>query len=265
MGSSVWPIPSASPGASAPASSVILMRTADSPRGGSCTLVLSAAYSQRPILGMDSPMEIPNHYFIELATAFVRGRFGDPTATIEDGRRAGLRLNKFKNDSILPRVRRVIGILRGLAPESLLDVGSGRGTFLWALLDAFPDLPVTSIDVSEQRVADLKAVATGGVARLTAIEMDAQEMSFASKSFDVVTLLEVLEHMPNPNAALRSAVAVARRFVVLSVPSVPDDNPEHLHLFSPEQLSAMAAEAGACRVAIEHVLNHRIAILRVQP
>lgn len=210
-------------------------------------------------------METASRYFKALATAFVRGRLGNPTATIEDGRRAGLRLHKFKSDTLLPRVQRVIGILQGLAPEDLLDVGSGRGTFLWPLLEAFPSLPVTAIDVSAQRVTDINAVSIGGVGRLRALAMDAQRMSFATKSFDVVTLLEVLEHMPDPNAALRCAVDVARRFVVLSVPSVPDDNPEHLHLFSPEQLTTMAMEAGAGRIAIQHVLNHRIAVVRVNP
>ena len=208
-------------------------------------------------------MEPTDRYFKELATAFVRGRLADPSATIADGQRAGLRLHKFKNDTELPRVRKVIGILRGLAPENLLDVGSGRGTFLWPLLEAFPDLPVTAIDVSDQRVADMNAVRAGGITRLSVFPMDAQQMTFPGGSFDVVTLLEVLEHMPNPLAALKKAVSVARRFVVLSVPSVPDNNPEHIHLFSTERLREMAAEAGSDRIAIEHVLNHRIAVIRV--
>ena len=89
-------------------------------------------------------------------------------------------------------------------------------------------------------------------------------MGFAPQSFDVVTMLEVLEHMRDPLAALRCAVATARRFVVLSVPSVPDDNPEHLHLFTPDQLRRMAEEAGGVRTTVEHVLNHRIAIIRIQ-
>lgn len=210
-------------------------------------------------------METTDRYFTELATAFVRGRLGNPTATIEDGRRAGLRLHKFKNDTELPRIRKVIGILRGLAPENLLDVGSGRGTFLWPLLDAFPELPVTSIDVSDQRVADMNAVHAGGISRLTALRMDAQQMTFPNGSFDVVTLLEVLEHMPNPSSALKRAVLAARRFVVISVPSVPDNNPEHIHLFSTDQLREMAAEAGSDRITIEHVLNHRVAVIRTGP
>ena len=183
------------------------------------------------------PME---RYFDELACAFVRGRLGNGSATLTDGLKAGLRLHKFKVNADLPRVRRVIGVLRGLSPDNLLDVGSGRGTFLWPLLASLPKISVTAIEVSEQRATDLAAVRSGGVSRLTVIRMDAQKMGFAPQSFDVVTMLEVLEHMPDPLAALRCAVAAARRFLVLSVPSVPDDNPEHLHLFTPDHLRTMA-------------------------
>jgi SAM-dependent methyltransferase len=199
-------------------------------------------------------------YFTDLATAFVRGRLESPTATIEDGLDAGLRLYKFKQNTELPRVKRVLGILRGLAPESLLDIGSGRGTFLWPLLASFPSLRVTAIDWNEQRVSDLHAVRRGGVERLNVARMDVQSMSFPPGEFDVVTMLEVLEHLENPDLALCGAMETAHRFVIASVPSVPDDNPEHLHLFSVKQLTDMAAKAGCKRVTFEHVLNHRIMI-----
>ena len=77
-------------------------------------------------------------------------------------------------------------------------------------------------------------------------------------------MLEVMEHFANPLAALQCAVRAARRFVV-GVPSTPDENPEHLRLFTPEQLHQMAEEAGGVRTTIEHVLNHRIAVIRVMP
>jgi SAM-dependent methyltransferase len=202
-------------------------------------------------------------YFTDLATAFVRGRLGAPAATIEDGLAAGLRLHKFKQNTELPRVKRVLGVLRGLAPESLLDIGSGRGTFLWPLLATFPSLPVTAIDWSERRVSDLAAVRDGGVARLSVARMDVQNLTFPPRSFDVVTMLEVLEHLPSPQLALNRVMEVASRFVVLSVPSVPDDNPEHLHLFSMEQLRDMIADAGCKRVTFDHVLNHRLMVCHV--
>ncbi len=183
---------------------------------------------------------------------------------MQDGIVAGLRLHKFKVNAELPRVQRVLGILRGLSPDRLLDVGSGRGTFLWPLLAAFPQVPVTAIDSSERRAGDLAAVSRGGVERLTVVRMDAEMLGFVAKSFDVVTILEVLEHLRNPHTALCGAIKVARRFVLLSVPSVPDDNPEHIHLFSPDHLREMAAEGGGIRTTIEHVLNHRIVLIRVK-
>src|SRR5260370_23774124 len=130
-------------------------------------------------------------YFTELANAFVRGRLRRQEATVEDGISAGLRLHKFKVNAELPRVQRVLGILRGLAPENVLDVGSGRGTFLWPLLAAFPQTPVTSIDSSERRTSDLAAVIRGGIDRLTVVRMDVQASAFAARSFDVITMLEV--------------------------------------------------------------------------
>jgi len=199
-------------------------------------------------------------YFSELATAFVRGRLHNPTASIDDGLAAGLRLHKFKQNQDLARVRRVLSLLRSLAPGTLLDIGSGRGTFLWPLIAGFPDVAVTAIDVLDQRIADLKAVRQGGIHRLQVFQMDVCELTFPDTSFDGVTILEVLEHLQNPEAALGQTLRVARRFVIASVPSTPDDNPEHRHLFTVNRLRDMAVAGGCPQPKIEHVLNHRILI-----
>lgn len=172
-------------------------------------------------------------------------------------------MHKFKrlDDRLLARVRRVLSMLAGLAPVDLLDVGSGRGAFLWPLLDAFPDLLVTAIDVNEQRANDLAAIGRGGLWRLSAAQMDATKLDrFEPQSFDGATLLEVLEHMPAPQLAAREAVRVAKRFVIASVPSKADDNPEHIQLFTPASLTALFTEAGARRVTIEHVPGHMISL-----
>src|SRR5262245_50397000 len=123
----------------------------------------------------------PDRYYLDLAVAFVVGRLGcDPALPPQTilclGREAGLKLHKFKRTAGLPRVRRVLGLLRGFSPDRLLDVGSGRGAFLWPLLDAFPDLPVLSIDLSSQRASDIQAVHRGGVRRLFGLRMDARRL-----------------------------------------------------------------------------------------
>ena len=46
-------------------------------------------------------------------------------------------------------------------------------------------------------------------------------LPFAARSFDVVTCLEVLEHLDDPAAAARELARVARRAVVVSVPFEP--------------------------------------------
>ena len=221
-------------------------------------------------------------YFEQIAAAYVRGKIGpslpkrssqtvlsdltntDLDALLEAGRNAGLRLHRFKRTMGLARVERVLGILRGLQPANLLDIGSGRGAFLWPLLDAFPGLEITACDMLDYRVSDIQAVADGGFSNLQARLEDATRLPFADESFDVVTMLEVLEHIPDAQRALSEIVRVAQRTVIVSVPSQPDDNPEHIHLFKPADLERMFKYAGIHRVNISPVLNHFIAIASIK-
>ena len=206
-------------------------------------------------------------YYTELAAAFVRGKLADAAGlsdedAINAGKLAGLRLHKFKRNAELPRVRRVLGALSSIAPSTLLDIGSGRGAFLWALMNRFPQLIVTAIDIKPVRVLDFEAVKRGGVQRLSAALMDGGSLGFATGSFDVVTILEVLEHMPNPQSAIREAVRTSRQFVLGSMPSKVDDNPEHIHLFDEKRARDAFTDAGASKVVIEYVPNHLIILAR---
>ncbi|HLM55894.1 MAG TPA: methyltransferase domain-containing protein [Pyrinomonadaceae bacterium] len=219
---------------------------------------------------MDAEAHGDGRYFTRLAAAFVRGRLGEAAARglsdaelVAAGLAAGLRLHKFKRNAELPRVRRVLGILRGLQPATLLDVGSGRGTFLWPLLDAFPDLMVTAVDTDARRVADINAVRDGGVPNLRALRADAAALGVEDKSVDVLTALEVLEHLASPQRAAAEAMRVARGHVVASVPSKEDDNPEHIHLFDRRGFESLLLGAGARGVKVDFVLNHMIAVARV--
>ncbi len=172
-------------------------------------------------------------------------------------------LFRFKRSGQLPRVGKVLGMLRGIHPSNLLDVGSGRGAFLWPLIQAFPQLAVTAVDLEPRRLREARQVAAGG-ARMVGLVADACALPFPDDAFDVVTALEVLEHLERPALATAEAARVARRFVIFSVPSRPDDNPEHLHLLDRETITALMQEAGAASVQVEAVHNHLVGLARLE-
>lgn len=187
----------------------------------------------------------------------------DLAALCAAGKAAGLKLYRFKHThSDLPRVRRVLGFLRGISFDSLLDVGSGRGVFLFPFLSAFPWVSVTAADILDYRVAFLNTLTRGGMERLSAVQADICTQPFGENCFDVVTLLEVLEHIPDVAAAIAAAVRIARQFVIVSVPSKPDDNPEHIHLLTKEKLTALFYAAGCTALSFDGVNGHLIAIAR---
>ncbi len=158
----------------------------------------------------------------------------------------------------------VLGFLHGIVPagqcESLLDVGSGRGVFLFPLLRDFPELEVTSLDILPHRHELMQCIHEGGIKNLKPILANITQWDAPEKSFDVVTMLEVMEHIPDTKAVVKNAVRVARNYVIVSVPSKPDDNPEHIHLFSADDLKRLFLNAGAKSVKFMSVTNHHVLV-----
>ena len=207
------------------------------------------------------------YYYKALALAYVRGKLPDLEPVDDDrilkaARENGLRLHRFKRTTELPRVKKVLGVLKSFAPHSLLDIGSGRGAFLWPLLDEFSELNVTAVDVLKHRVEEINAVRLGGFSNLQAEHLNADELTWQDDFFDAVTVLEVLEHVENPESVARQVLRVAGSVVIASVPAKEDDNPGHVRLFTPDSLTALFMNAGAANVSIAHVPNHMIAVVR---
>ena len=75
--------------------------------------------------------------------------------------------------------------------ESLLDVGCGDGRFLREVTNHYPDIKSLGVDYSEQAIRLAKAMNPSLHYRATNI---LDERLF--EQFDVVTLVEVLEHIP---------------------------------------------------------------------
>jgi 2-polyprenyl-6-hydroxyphenyl methylase/3-demethylubiquinone-9 3-methyltransferase len=97
----------------------------------------------------------------------------------------------------------------GFAERRVLDVGCGGGILSEAMARA--GAKVTGIDLSEKAlsVARLHQLESGTEVdyRLIAAETLAAE---ASASYDVVTCMELLEHVPDPSALVAACAALAR-------------------------------------------------------
>jgi len=238
---------------------VALVRGDEGDRARARTALPSAA---RTLLSMDD-----RYYYRDLALAYVRGSCPELAEACDEDLLAaaedrGLRLHRFKRNAELPRVCRVLSTLKGFAPLNLLDIGSGRGTFLWPLLDELPEIEVTAMDVDEHRVEGIAAVARGGIERLTAKLGDAHELPWPDAGFQAATVLEVLEHVEDPQRVANELIRVTRDVVVATVPSKPDDNPEHIRLFTRQTLERLFVDASARSVQIGQVRDHFVATIQ---
>lgn len=183
---------------------------------------------------------------------------------LELGREQEIKLYHFKrSDRMLPRVHKVLGFLKGIYFENLLDVGSGRGVFLLPFLDEFPYAEVTSLDILDKRVKLLEDISVGGVKRLSVKKASICDKPFPDDSFDVVTMLEVLEHIPDVEGAIRAAVKMSRNYVIVTVPSKEDDNPEHIHLLTKEVLTRYFNACGVTKLSFDGVPGHLFMIAKI--
>ena len=184
--------------------------------------------------------------------------------TVAVGQAAGLKLYPFKlGTQMLARTRRTLGFLHSVSFETLLDIGSGRGVFLIPFMKEFPWVTVTGLDLLERRVTFLNELAEGGFRQLRAMQKNICDQPYPDGSFDVVTALEVLEHIPDVERAVTAAVKMAKQYVVVTVPSKPDNNPEHIHLLTKDRLTQLFGEAGCDRLHFDGVEGHLFMIATI--
>lgn len=161
--------------------------------------------------------------------------------------------------------------LNGMEPGRLLDVGCGKGRFLAAASAA--GWAVLGIEF-----APVSAEAARAAYGVEVIVADFPEIALQG-GFDAVTMWHVLEHMPDPAAAVARAADLLRPGgrIVISVPNIDSlqahlggerwfhlDLPRHLFHFSPRSLSALVERAGLRVARIGHLYPEMEAIGLVQ-
>ena len=108
-------------------------------------------------------------------------------------------------------------------------------------MHAFPQVQVLSVDLLAHRVGLLQAVRwrhgqPHGHAKIC-------DAPVGDKTYDVVTLEVLSTFLMLPRRF--DPLCGLRKFVIVTVPSKSDNNPEHIHLLTKEALTDLFTQAGA--------------------
>jgi ubiquinone/menaquinone biosynthesis C-methylase UbiE len=101
-------------------------------------------------------------------------------------------------------------------PATVLEVGVGEGEVSARVRERWPDATVVGADLPDDELA-----AAWRQRGMTGLFADIARLPFPAKTFDLVLAIEVLEHVPDPDAALAELARLARGHLVLSVPREP--------------------------------------------
>jgi methionine biosynthesis protein MetW len=150
------------------------------------------------------------------------------------------------------RHREALALISGITDSSnqtLLDIGCGDGLLLSLVKEK--GIEAKGLDISEKGAE--KARAKGLEVVVTDI---GDRIPFPDNTFDIVTALDVLEHLYAPEELLNEATRVSKRWIIVSVPNfnsvaarmqvllgaVPENNHPHkghVYWFNESVLKAM--------------------------
>jgi len=151
--------------------------------------------------------------------------------------------------------------------NSVLDVGCCEADFLNLIKS---DYQIAGIEVNDQRVDYCNQVLGGNAVKLGNLD---DKLDFEDGSFDTVMCLEVLEHLVNPEKALKELVRISRKRVIITVPFnekiryvlclhcaqyTPVSG--HLHMFNRENIRSIIPD-NAGIVKIDLICNKALSYL----
>ena len=132
-----------------------------------------------------------------------------------------------KYGSSNPVVKRLMGgfhatldeLWAAAAPRTVLDVGCGEGVLTAEWAERLGDGRIVGIDLDDPKLRAEWELRTRPNLEFRVEE--ATSLSFADDEFDMACAIEVLEHVPEPEATLAEMARVASKHLLVSVPREP--------------------------------------------
>lgn len=165
----------------------------------------------------------------------------------------------------LALTRRLFSVAAVPQAGSALDIGTGTGVMMRALTQSRPDLKLWAQDLSDAKLPDLRTIP--GFQGL-----HVGDVATIDGAFDLITMVQVLEHVPDPRTFLISLKSVLNSGGVLVI-NIPDAqaNPfdimivDHCSHFTLAHLKALAESAGYEVLFGENTLLPRELVLFARP
>jgi ubiquinone/menaquinone biosynthesis C-methylase UbiE len=121
--------------------------------------------------------------------------------------------NHYTTAAVVERISEAVSSIP-IDTKTILDIGCGNGVFLNRLADEFPDRfdKIVGLDPCNEA---LKYVKTDKV------KQNINDLPFEPNSFDLVSCLEVLEHLPQQDfkKGLSEIQRVSSKYILVSVPN----------------------------------------------
>ncbi|MBI4375013.1 MAG: class I SAM-dependent methyltransferase [Elusimicrobia bacterium] len=130
-----------------------------------------------------------------------------------------------------------------LSFSSAIDVGCGMGVLIQQFQERFPKCRCAGSDIARTALERARKRSP----RVVFHELDIQSRAL-NDSFDLVMCSEVIEHLQEPEAAMRNIRKMCSGYLILTTPTgarLPTDMAfHHLKHFTPEELAKLVEDAG---------------------
>lgn len=140
--------------------------------------------------------------------------------------------------------RFIFKLLEGISFNSVLDAGCGTGILLKRILEKYPHVKLTGFEYSPHGLEVARRRLPNGEFHI----LDLGKEAIQGK-FDLITCIDVLEHISDDRSALRNLLAMSAGHLILSVPLGPLFKVEvermgHVHGYSRAEFEEKACTAG---------------------
>jgi ubiquinone/menaquinone biosynthesis C-methylase UbiE len=134
-------------------------------------------------------------------------------------------------------------ILENKKPKAIIDIGCGTGESLNYLQKLFPRTKLYGIDTSNEAVTYTKSRGHKNI-----LNAKAEKVPFKNEMFDIVLLLDVLEHIKNDTQVLLEAKRIVTRngLIIITSPALPliwsdhDKNQGHFRRYTKKDFVKLA-------------------------